>query len=108
MSEREASKESVLMSSVQRQAAKRDFLASFKSVLMIPVNVLPGISTGKRPPTQNANLITSVEQSSLAEVDLSRSSSLRLDLPRTELAAKAAIMNSRLEGISSLFSIELA
>lgn len=32
----------------------------------------------------------------------------RVEAPTTELAAKAAIMNSRLEGIRSLFSIEVA
>ncbi len=37
-----------------------------------------------------------------------RAPSPRLEAPTTELAAKAAIMNSRLEGIRSLFSIEVA
>ena len=40
--------------------------------------------------------------------NLSRSSTPVPHVPTTELAAKAAIMNSRLEGIRSLFSIEVA
>ncbi|KAF2863531.1 hypothetical protein K470DRAFT_261920 [Piedraia hortae CBS 480.64] len=93
LSDQEASTESFFMSSINRQAAKRDFLSSFKKVVMMPVTVLPFAAaaaakptdtTTKKPPSRNG------------------------EAPTTELAAKAAIMNSKLEGIKSLFSLELA
>ncbi|KAK5173568.1 F-box protein: endocytic membrane traffic, recycling ReCYcling 1 [Saxophila tyrrhenica] len=120
LSEQEASTESYFMSNINRSAAKRDFLSSFKKVVMMPVNVLPAFSAAKP---------TAVTKSSAnlngAEASYSggrpRSPSLttgsntpqrpgtpQAEAPTTELAAKAAIMNSRLEGIKSLFSIEVA
>ncbi|KAI9870487.1 MAG: F-box protein: endocytic membrane traffic, recycling ReCYcling 1 [Pleopsidium flavum] len=41
LTEQDASMESLFMSNVNRQADKRDFLTSFKRVVMMPVNVLP-------------------------------------------------------------------
>ncbi|KAI9850576.1 MAG: F-box protein: endocytic membrane traffic, recycling ReCYcling 1 [Thelocarpon superellum] len=131
LSQQDASTEAFFMSNVNRQADKRDFLSSFKKVVMMPVNALPVIpvsspfSTAKAPATSqpSANgpsldpLYGSASQGSTRPnspgiVDgsgpISRARSPTLEAPRTELAAKAALMNSRLEGIRSLFSIEVA
>lgn len=113
LSEQAASTERFLMSHVNRQADKKDFLSSFKQVLMMPVSIFPvftGTSTTKpavkilddngatssRPSTPNLNGPRAATPSLPAEA------------PSTELAAKAALMNSRLENIRSLFSIEVA
>lgn len=101
------------MSNVNRKAAKQDFLSSFKKVVMMPVNVLPTIGgSGSRNSviatpavTANGSLDTPV-RSETPLADGARSPALQA--PTTELAAKAAIMNSRLEGIRTLFSIEVA
>ncbi|KAH7062445.1 secretion pathway protein Sls2/Rcy1 [Macrophomina phaseolina] len=112
LQDQEASAESFFMSNVNRQVAKRDFLTSFKKVIMMPVNVMPFASS---KPADQASMngdrdsIKTPSRSS-TPVPLERSSSPRPGsmAPTSELAAKAAIMNSRLEGIKSLFSIEIA
>ncbi|OAL06550.1 hypothetical protein IQ06DRAFT_210207 [Phaeosphaeriaceae sp. SRC1lsM3a] len=112
--EEEQTTETFYMANVNRKAVKQDFLASFKKVVMMPVNVLPtigGSSASKTAPsaaTVNGN--GSLEPGSRSGTPLpgDRAPSPRLEAPTTELAAKAAIMNSRLEGIRSLFSIEVA
>jgi recyclin-1 len=112
LAEEDQSTETFFMSNVSRQAAKRDFLTSFKKVVMAPVNVLPtfGGSSSTKPTTAtstvNGNTLEATTRTStpLPELPLSP----RPEAPTTELAAKAAIMNSRLEGIRTLFSIEVA
>ena len=130
LSEQDASMESMYMSNVNRQADKRDFLTSFKKVVMMPVNVLPTFPMsspfGGKPATakalvnsetlattETAGSQTSTRPSSPGIVNgttlsINRPSTPLAEPPTTELAAKAAIMNSRLEGIRSLFSIEVA
>lgn len=130
LSEQDASMQSMFMSNVNRQADKRDFLTSFKKVVMMPVNVLPTFPMsspfGAKPATAKAlvngeALATSEPASSQAStrpsspgavngtiLSVNRPSVLPAEPPTTELAAKAAIMNSRLESIRSLFSIEVA
>lgn len=118
LSEQEASAESFFMSNINRQAAKRDFLSSFKKVVMMPVNVLPAFSSAKHAPSKSTTTLSSVDAShsnirprSPTVTDAStpqRPGTPQPEPPTTELAAKAAIMNSRLEGIKSLFSIEVA
>ena len=118
LSEQEASTESFFMSNINRQAAKRDFLSSFKKVVMMPVNVLPAFSAAKPAPTKSIAVLDGDTSYTGAR---SRSPALdtgantpqrpgtpQAEAPKDELAAKAAIMNSRLEGIKSLFSIEVA
>lgn len=131
LSEQDASMQSMFMSNVNRQADKRDFLTSFKKVVMMPVNVLPAFPMsspfGGKPAVAkalvNGETLLTVDTASSSQMP-SRSSSPGLvngtalsanrpitpipEPPTTELAAKAAIMNSRLEGIRSLFSIEVA
>lgn len=128
LSEQDASMQSMYMSNVNRQADKRDFLTSFKKVVMLPVNVLPTfpISSPFGGKTANAlvngeTLVTSQPATSqpstrpstpgimnITPLNNNRFSTTVPEPPTTELAAKAAIMNSRLEGIRSLFSIEVA
>ena len=127
--EQDASMQSMYMSNVNRQADKRDFLKSFRKVVMMPVNVLPSFPTsspfGSKPatakalvngdvpnPLQLSSELTTRPDSPASVNEISSrangSSTLLVDPPTTELAAQAAIMNSRLEGIRSLFSIEVA
>jgi recyclin-1 len=111
--EEEASTESFFLQNISRQAAKQDFLSSFKNMLMLPVNAvtsLPTAISGKKSTMSNSQM-TSIEQkraSTPVPVDRNGTPRPAESAPTTELAAKAAIMNSRLEGIRSLFSIEVA
>ncbi|KAJ4361525.1 F-box protein: endocytic membrane traffic, recycling ReCYcling 1 [Ascochyta clinopodiicola] len=113
LTEEEQTAETFYMSNVNRKAAKQDFLSSFKKVVMMPVNVLPTIGgSGARNsvaavPAANANGALDIPtRLDTPSGDGARSPGLQA--PTSELAAKAAIMNSRLEGIRTLFSIEVA
>jgi recyclin-1 len=112
LSEEELTTETFFMSNVSRQAAKRDFLTSFKKVVMMPVNVLPtfgGASTSKPITTVPGVAASTMESNSGSSTPIPGERPLSVvEAPTSELAAKAAIMNSRLEGIRSLFSIEVA
>ena len=122
-----ATTESFFMGNFNRQADKKDFLTSFKKVIMMPVNVVGSLplsspfatskpvtsSTtigrigGLQPPIASPS--TSRPQTPGLEVNGIRSGSpMPSEAPTDELAAKAALMASRLEGIRSLFSIEVA
>ena len=116
LSEQAASTESFLMSNVNRQADKRDFLTSFKKVIMAPVSILPSFSGNKSNETKSDHESTASDASSSLKSP-SRFSTISspapvpatmTEAPTTELAAKAAIMKSKMEGIRSLFSIEVA
>ncbi|KAK8202950.1 secretion pathway protein Sls2/Rcy1 [Phyllosticta capitalensis] len=107
----EASAVSFFMSNVNRTAAKKDFMTSFKKVIMMPVSVIPfGAASKPTEKSSAAGDILGVDPPSRSSTPnpTERSNSPRPDAPTSELAAKAAIMNSRLEGIKSLFSIEVA
>lgn len=115
LSEQAASTESFLMSNVNRRAEKNDFLTSFKKVVMMPVNIFPSFSSNKSNGTtadgngQAANGDKSQTQNAKRSSNPLMSYPTPLqEAPTTELAAKAAIMHSKLEGIRSLFSIEVA
>lgn len=130
LSEQDASMQSKYMSNVNRQVDKRDFLTSFKKVVMMPVNVLPTFPmsspfSAKQPISKLQAREEATDTSQLGGIqpptrpstpgmgygspaNIHRSSTPITEPPTTELAAKAAIMNSRLEGIRSLFSIEVA
>ncbi|PGH12682.1 hypothetical protein AJ80_06625 [Polytolypa hystricis UAMH7299] len=122
LSEQAATAESFYMSNINRQADKNDFLTSFKKVLMVPVNILPSFSSTKPSDSQLEDLAKS-GTNPIRPLNPNRASTMTLshgpfappiapstpaEAPTTELAAKAAIMHSRLEGIRSLFSIEVA
>ncbi|KAF2645696.1 hypothetical protein P280DRAFT_389406 [Massarina eburnea CBS 473.64] len=114
LTDEEQDTETFFMSNVSRQAAKRDFLSSFKKVVMAPVNVLPTFgTTSSSKPTATTPALTdsTLDPTSLSITPVpgeGPGSPQPLGAPTSELAAKAAIMNSRLEGIRSLFSIEVA
>ncbi|KAH6626925.1 exocyst complex component Sec10-like protein, partial [Chaetomium sp. MPI-SDFR-AT-0129] len=150
LSEQEASAESFYMGSfANRQADKKDFLTSFRKVVMMPVTVLPttltafslpslplGSPFASKPVSSTANGSSVLTQETAyhgaraptpppapvpaaavasdvlappSTIDRDSSSSPLPDkAPTDELAAKAALMTSRLEGIKSLFSIEVA
>lgn len=120
LSEQEASAESFFMSNINRQAAKRDFLSSFKKVVMMPVHVLPAFSPFGSKPAAARDPVARLTSGESAFTSRPRTPTLNgsntpgrsqtpvQEAPTTELAAKAAIMKSRLEGIKSLFSIEVA
>ena len=120
LSEEDASTESFFMANVNRQADKKDFLTSFRKVVMMPVNVLPSFSpfattkssstlqvTNAAAPGTGAS-ITPTSSRSHSPVPVPGMPSPNAEAPTDELAAKAAIMASKLEGIRSLFSIEIA
>ncbi|KAF3386693.1 F-box protein pof6 [Penicillium rolfsii] len=114
LSEQAASTESFLMSNVNRQADKRDFLTSFKKVIMMPVNILPSFSGNKAAGDSKAEPEANGSNSSAAKSPhrfstiASPATPVLEEAPTTELAAKAAIMKTKMEGIKSLFSIEIA
>ena len=121
LSQQDASIESLYMSNVNRQADKRDFLSSFRKVVMAPVNALPvfpfstkassakaaGESLEASSTRASSRSSTPVYGDATRHMD-ARAPSYSREPPSTELAAKAAIMKSRLEGIKSLFSLEVA
>jgi recyclin-1 len=114
LSEQDASAESFLMSNVNRQADKKDFMSSFKKVVMMPVNILPSFSGPSNTKTTAKALVNgesaAVSRPSTPNLLMPRTAtpSLSAEAPTSELAAKAALMNSKLENIRSLFSIEVA
>ena len=123
LSQQDASIESLYMSNVNRQADKRDFLSSFRKVVMAPVNALPAFpfgtkGTNGKGPTDFQDG-ASTEPSSRSSTPIPEKTSRHMasarapspftaEAPSTELAAKAAIMKSKLEGIKTLFSLEVA
>lgn len=126
LSEQDATTESFFMANVNRVADKKDFLSSFKKVVMMPVSVLPTnlisspFGTAKPTPAQqianrsslqpaSPGLTPSPSRPQTPGLGPERTSTpLPSEAPTDELAAKAALMASRLEGIRSLFSIEVA
>lgn len=125
LSEQAASAETFLMSNINRQADKKDFMSSFKKVVMMPVNILPSFPTRSNNKTAAKALVNGDSELQTQSQTPSRSStpvprsnpldsvrtstpSLPAEAPTTELAAKAALMNTKLETIRSLFSIEVA
>lgn len=120
LSEQDATEESFYMSNFTRQVEKKDFLSSFKKAIMMPVTVLPalpgqllsspfGSTKPTGAPTTNGLAAPSSRPSTPGSGAPDRKGGqLPEKAPTDELAAKAALMASRLEGIKSLFSIEVA
>ncbi|KAL5094079.1 hypothetical protein Trisim1_008189 [Trichoderma cf. simile WF8] len=125
LSEQDSSLESFYMSNINRSAEKNDFLSSFKKVIMMPVTVLPNFPIGSPFATtkQASSPAVTANGSAVLTPQSSRPQTPGLGneiqgrgsspmpgakAPTDELAAKAAIMASKLEGIKSLFSIEVA
>lgn len=117
LSEQDMTVESFYMSNFNRRADKNDFLSSFKKVVMMPVNVLPFGSASIKPTAANRMSMQTNGSSSRPGTPSSLGAGAPIDrkptplpteAPTDELKAKAALMASRLEGIKSLCSIELA
>ncbi|KAM0435099.1 hypothetical protein ACHAPT_003188 [Fusarium lateritium] len=125
LSEQDSTIESFYMSNINRSADKKDFLSSFKKVVMMPVTVLPNFPIGSPFTTNKPSAAAASSASKEANGSGSltpqpsrpetpsigldgHKSPLPAQAPTDELAAKAAIMASKLEGIKSLFSIEIA
>ncbi|EFX01117.1 secretion pathway protein sls2 [Grosmannia clavigera kw1407] len=118
LSEQDASVESFFMANFNRQEVKKDFLSSFKKVVMMPVTVLPGQLLGGSSNSSSAHTSSTAAAATAASTPGSSGTatpvpavnmkSLPDKAPDDELAAKAALMATRLEGIRSLFSIEMA
>lgn len=116
LSSQDASLESFYMAGINRQADKRDFLSSFRKVVMAPVNALPAFPFAIKAKTGDSLDAKSQDGGSRStSPGRSNGSSLQVRAPSplseppiSELAAKAAIMKSRLEGIKGLFSLEVA
>lgn len=110
LSEQAASTESFLMANVNRQADKRDFLTSFKKVIMMPVNIFPsfGTKTEAKPDSETSGNPVAPKSPNRFSTISSPATPVIEEVPTTELAAKAAIMKTKMEGIRSLFSIEIA
>lgn len=119
LSEEDLSLESFYMANVNRSAEKSDFLSSFKKVVMMPVTVLASAPMGSpfataKPPAAFYTPNGSAAMTSISSRPGTPSLSGRASpmpggkAPTDELAAKAALMASKLEGIKSLCSIEVA
>lgn len=120
LSEQDATEESFYMSNITRQVEKKDFLSSFKKAIMMPVTALPtlpgqllsspfGSAKATVGPATNGVAAPSSRPSTPGGGAPDRKGTALPDkAPTDELAAKAALMASRLEGIKSLFSIEVA
>ncbi|OAQ77630.1 secretion pathway protein Sls2/Rcy1 [Purpureocillium lilacinum] len=121
LSEQDSSLESFYMANFNRSAEKKDFLSSFKKVVMMPVTVLPSFPIGS--PFATTKPVTAsgfgANGSQAVTPTPSRPETPGLGgraspmpgggkAPTDELAAKAALMASKLEGIKSLCSIEVA
>lgn len=106
LSEQAASTESFLMSNVNRQADKKDFMSSFKKVVMMPVSILPSFTT--KPAIKRGD--SGLPPNSRSESPMPRpiTPTLPSEAPTDELAAKAALMTSQLDNIKSLCSIDVA
>ncbi|KAI1758891.1 exocyst complex component Sec10-like protein [Hypoxylon sp. FL1150] len=121
LSEQDATVESFYMANFNRQADKNDFLSSFKKVVMMPVTVIPNAfgasnkpastatnSSTLKPPVAGTPASSRSQSPGLAGASEQSGSPLPSEAPNDELKAKAALMANRLEGIKSLFSIEVA
>lgn len=106
LTEQAASTETFLMSNVNRQADKKDFLSSFKKVVMMPVSILPSFSA--RPAPKRGDSALDVNGHTGISTPRPVTPALPSHAPTDELAAKAALMTSRLDNIKTLFSIDVA
>lgn len=126
----EQATESFLWSNVSsKEQDKTDFLTSFKKVLFMPVTAMSKDFTREKPSSSSstADPRAQLASTSLGPAGLSSTTSVNsLNSntgsrvvsrttpaipplpPRTEFDAVVAVMNSKLEGIKTLFSLELA
>jgi recyclin-1 len=88
LSEQAASTESSLMSNINRQADKRDFLTSFKRVIRMPVNILPSFSKTTEEPKsdfeENGNITAPKSPNRFSTISSSTPMPVE-EVPTTEL-----------------------
>ncbi|POS84661.1 hypothetical protein EPUL_005222 [Erysiphe pulchra] len=118
LNDQDATIESFFLASLNRTSDKKDFMNSFRKVVKMPIHVLPSVSkfgtkrssnkdtlsipklsTSTRSQSPGLNRSTSPVTSPVSQINTA---------PNEELIAKTALMASRLEGIRSLISIEVA
>ncbi|KAK9333397.1 exocyst complex component Sec10-like protein [Lipomyces starkeyi] len=87
-------------------AEKFDFLTSFKKVLFLPVVAIG--SPVMHPSSSSSRASSSMKDDTSEKLSTQTSTTSKEPLPSTELAANAAILNSRLASIRNLFSLEVA
>lgn len=97
--------EQLYLSGVNRDAAKKNFLQSFTKVILMPVNVVGSVMPfPNRPIAVN----DSSQPAGIIAGNNEIADGTSAALPTTELAARAAIMNSGLARIKRLLSVEVA
>ncbi|KAK9390430.1 exocyst complex component Sec10-like protein [Lipomyces mesembrius] len=87
-------------------AEKFDFLTSFKKVLFLPAVAIG--SPVMHASTSSSRASSSMKDDTSEKLSTQTSATSKEPLPSTELAANAAILNSRLASIRNLFSLEVA
>ncbi|KAK9377095.1 exocyst complex component Sec10-like protein [Lipomyces chichibuensis] len=87
-------------------AEKFDFLTSFKKVLFLPVVAIG--SPVMHASSSSSRASSSMKDDTSEKLSTQTSATSKEPLPSTELAANAAILNSRLASIRNLFSLEVA
>ncbi|BFZ57892.1 F-box protein: endocytic membrane traffic, recycling ReCYcling 1 [Savitreella phatthalungensis] len=85
--------ETLLLSGINREAAKKNFLQSFAKVMLMPVNAVGSVIAG-----------SSAGSDTITEAPIQ----VEGTLPTTELAARTAIADSGLARIKRLLSLEVA
>ncbi|KAK9248411.1 exocyst complex component Sec10-like protein [Lipomyces tetrasporus] len=87
-------------------AEKFDFLTSFKKVLFLPVVAIG--SPVMQASSSSSRASSSMRDDASERLSAQTSATGKDPLPSTELAANAAVLNSRLASIRNLFSLEVA
>lgn len=118
LNDQDATTESFILASLNRIADRKDFMTSFKKVVKMPIHVLPSVSKfGTKKSSNRDTLNISISPASTRSQSpgfYSSTSPVTSPIsqiktaPNEELIAKTALMASRLEGIRSLISIEVA
>ncbi|KAL2312501.1 F-box protein pof6 [Schizosaccharomyces pombe] len=118
LEEKEDATECFFYKNVSQNTAKNNFLETFKNVMLLPVSLftIPSENNSASNLAEKAIEQKEEEDPELSKLDAARfvpaniyvSKDRLKHLPTTELAAQAAVLDSKLEGISTMFSLELA
>ncbi|RKF54814.1 F-box protein pof6 [Erysiphe neolycopersici] len=118
LNDHDATTESFFLASLNRISDKKDFMTSFKKVVKMPIYVIPSVSkfgTKRSSNRDSLSIPISPAPTRSQSPGFYRSASPLTPpvsqintSPNEELIAKTALMASRLEGIRSLISIEVA
>lgn len=97
--------EQLFLSGINREVAKKNFLQSFTKVILMPVNVVGSVMPF---PVRPLTVTDASQPASIIAGNNDLTNDGLSELPTTELAARAAIMNSGLARIKRLLSLEVA